>query len=154
LTVPLERNLPLIAVLAGVPHPSEADPDRRLSTEDARTIAANIYYRRLASAGRRYGTPEAYDSPGEIAEVAGVADQGELSESLLRGISSLISTRGSVFSIYTIGQSLQQTRNHDLRVTGEQRQRTMLEAVRQRDPVTGLTTKINFRNVSHGDLYP
>lgn len=150
----LERNLPLIAVLAGVPNPSETDSARLLSTADAREIAASIYHRRLATAGKNYGYAAAYDSPGEIAEIAGVADQGELSEAILRGIASLITTRGSVFSIYTIGQSLQQTRSHELHVTGEQRQRTMLEALRELDPATGLATQVKFRKVSHGDLYP
>jgi len=150
----LERNLPLIAVLAGVPNPSNTDPDRLLGMADARTIAANIYYRRLADGGRSYGYATAYDSPGEIAEIAGVADQGELSESVLRGIASLITTRGSVFNIYTIGQSLKQSRSHELRVTGEQRQRTMLEALRQLDPASGLATQVKFRKVNHGDLYP
>ncbi|MEZ0387028.1 MAG: hypothetical protein ACAI34_08185, partial [Verrucomicrobium sp.] len=150
----LERNLPLIAVLAGVPNPSETDPARLLTTTDARAIADSIYHRRLATAGKNYGYAAGYDSPGEIAEIAGVADQGELSEAVLRSIASLITTRGSVFSIYTIGQSLQQTRSHELRVTGEQRQRTMLEALRELDPATGLATQVKFRKVSHGDLYP
>ncbi|TLD70696.1 hypothetical protein FEM03_10305 [Phragmitibacter flavus] len=150
----LERNLPLIALLAGVPNPSETDEDRLLTTEQARTIAENIYFRRLASGGKNYGYAGAYDSPGEIAEIEGVADQGELSESVLRGIASLVTTRGSVISIYTIGQSLQQTRSRELMVTGEQRQRTMLEALRELDPTTGLATQVRFRKVGHNDLYP
>lgn len=150
----LERDLPLMAVLAGVPNPSETEPDRLLSMADARKIAANIYYRRLADEGKSYGYAAAYDSPGEIAEIAGVADQGELSEAVLRGVASLISTRGSVFSIYTIGQSLQQTRGHELLVTGEQRQRTMLEALRQLDAATGEAMQVKFRKVGHSDLYP
>lgn len=150
----LERNLPLIAVLSGVPNPSEADPDRLLNTEDAKATAASIYHRKLATGGKRYGHPDVYDSPGEIAEIAGVADQGELSESILRNIASLITTRGSVFTIYTIGQSLDQTRSQDLRVTGEQRHRTTLEALRHLDPVTGQATRIQFRKTGHTDLYP
>ncbi|WP_038164400.1 hypothetical protein [Verrucomicrobium sp. BvORR106] len=128
---PLERRLPLVALLAGVPYPTPTDPNAILTTAKAQDIASNIYFRTLADAsnfkGKTYGKADTYDSPGEVVEIKGVADEGEESEAVVRGIANLITSRGGVFTIYTIGQALNESRNGTLRITAEQRQQVMLE---------------------------
>jgi hypothetical protein len=149
-TSPLERSLPLVALLTGVAAPTSTNASETISIAKARAIARNIYNRTLATKGKKYGYAEAYDSPGEIVEIAGVADGGEESEAVVRGIANLVSTRGSVFMVYSIGQALKQTRNGSLVITAESRQQTMLE--RYADPsATGVT---RFRRLEYQPLTP
>src|SRR5690606_9827836 len=97
--------------------------------EEARTLARNIYERRLALKGKAYGSINfpCYESPGEVAEIKGIADEGEESEELIREIANLITARGNTFAVYSIGQALQQTPDGRLNVTAEQRQHVLLE---------------------------
>jgi hypothetical protein len=141
----LTRIAPLKALLTGVTNNGNAT----LTAVEATTIATNIYNRTLSPGkGKTYGFAGGYDSPGEIAEIAGVADGGEASEEVMRGIANLISARGSVFTVSTIGQSLKQTPANTLVITGEQRQQVMLEGY----PDTASTTK--YRPVSVRTLTP
>ena len=148
---PLERRLPLVALLAGVPNPTTADPNAVITTTKAQEIANNIYFRTLANKsnakGKVYGKDDTYDSPGEVVEIEGVADEGEESEAVVRGISNLITSRGGVFTIYTVGQALNESRNGTLRITAEQRQQVMLERFQ-----SGSTVK--FRKVCSQTLTP
>lgn len=150
---PLERRLPLVALLSGVPNNSK-DPTSVISIAKAREIARHIYNRDLANNGtrngKRYGYAEAYDSPGEIVEIAGVADGGEETEAVVRGIANLLTTRGSVYTVYTVGQTLKQTRNGALVVTAESRQQTMLE--RYTDSTA--PDKVRFRRIEHQPVTP
>jgi len=166
-TPALERRTPLVAALLGVPKDAAGTP---VSATDAQTIASNIYFRTLSppgpdgkTKGKSYGYANAYDSPGEVVEIKGVADSGEESEAVVRGLSNLICSRGGVFTVYSIGQSLQQTRKGDtLIITGEHRQQVMLE--RYQLPTTSTTTgsgvtsaaapQVRFRKVSYQDLTP
>ena len=152
-THPLERQLPLVALLSGAPKDS-TNPTATISIAKAREIAKNIYHRTLARNGNRigkyYGYRDAYDSPGEIVEIAGVADGGEESEAVMRSIANLITTRGSVYTIYTVGQTLKQTRNGMLNVTAESRQQTMLE----RYTDTTAPDKVRFRRIEYQPVTP
>lgn len=129
----MARDRGLVALLNGT---------RRLATpDDAKTVAQRIYDRKLASAGgnqgKIYGYPwktsvgindsNAFDTPGEICEIEGVADGGEESEDLVREIASLVTARGNVFGVYTIGQALKQTPDGKLIVNAEQRQHAIVE---------------------------
>ena len=156
------RTDPLAAVLFGC-RKSTLNNDR-LSLTDAQMIAKAIYDRKLAKGsalpkGKLYpssGPPNAvYESPGEVAEIEGVADKGEESEELVREIANLITARGNVFSIYTVGQSLKQTPAGKLIVTGEQRQQAMVERF-LRDKGTATTTddEIGLRTVYFRNLMP
>jgi len=118
----LERIYPLKAVLEGIPTNGGT-----LSAAQAETIARNISSHTLAANGKAYGNTNIYDSPGEVVEIAGVADGGEASEAVVRGIANIITSRGNVFSVYTIGQSLKQTPDGRLLVNGEQRIQAMVE---------------------------
>lgn len=144
----LIREDPLTAVLFKCRKDSR-DPSQTVTMEEARTIAKNIYLRKLAPsngplpAGKQYGALgalECYESPGEVAEIAGVADRGEASEELLREIANLITARGNTFSVYTIGQSLLQTKAGKLVVTGEQRQHAVVERYTESDGQTRIGT--------------
>jgi hypothetical protein len=125
----LERILPLAAVLQGCGNDS-SDPSSKVTAAEALTLAGNIYRRVLADGspnGKSYGYVSGYDSAAEIVEIKGIADGGEKSEALYREVSNLITARGNVFSIYAIGQAIQQTPDGRLLVTAEQRTRTILE---------------------------
>ena len=125
----LERILPLAAVLQGCGNDS-SDPSSKVTAAQALTLAGNIYRRVLADGspnGKSYGYVSGYDSAAEIVEIKGIADGGEKSEALYREVSNLITARGNVFSIYAIGQAIQQTPDGRLLVTAEQRTRTILE---------------------------
>lgn len=118
----LERTRPIAALLQGAQKGSS--PADKLSAAEAQTIASNIYHRTLAAKGKSYGWADAYDSPGEIVEIAGIADAGEESEELVRSLANLVTARSNVFSVYTIAQSLNPVSG---RVTGEQRTQFMIE---------------------------
>ncbi|MEZ0275781.1 MAG: hypothetical protein ACAH88_12820, partial [Roseimicrobium sp.] len=100
---PLERRRPLVALLTGV---TKDAAGTQLTTAEAETLANNIYFREFVDPTKKYGRADTYDSPGEVVEIEGVADKGEESEAVVRGIANLICARGSVFNVYTIGQSL------------------------------------------------
>jgi hypothetical protein len=148
---PLERRRPLVALLTGV---TKDAAGTQLTTHEAEDIASNIYFRTFATTkfGKSYGSPTTYDSPGEVVEVEGVADKGEESEAVVRGIANLICARGSVFNVYTIGQSLTQTRGGELKVTAEQRQLTLIERY-DRD-VNPTVADIHFRKAAFQHLNP
>ena len=156
----LVRDRGLVALLTGAQHLK--------SPADAEKIATNIYNRTLASGanpGKIYGYPwhavtgaeasNAFDTPGEICEIKGVADGGEKSENLVREIASLVTARGSVFSIYTIGQALKQTPQGRLIVTGEQRQQAIIERyIDNRGTPESTDDEVRFRSIYFRTLTP
>lgn len=50
-----------------------------------------------------------YRSAGELAEIQGIADRGEASESVIRDMASLATVQGNVFRVFSVGQTLKQT---------------------------------------------
>ncbi len=154
---PLQRITPLVALLTGVPKDLTGTA---ITATEAKTIAQNIYNHTLATKGKSYPGSSTlatvYDSPGEVVEISGVADKGEESEAVIRGIANLITARGSVFTIYSIGQSLQQTRTGGLRVTAEQRHQTMLERYESTTTSSSIQSpsSIRFRKVAFQNLSP
>ncbi|WP_009965433.1 hypothetical protein [Verrucomicrobium spinosum] len=166
-TLPFEnltRSQALVALLTGA---------NGMTLEKATEIAGNIYRRELSplnnrlgkSFGKSYGFPwkaapvatdaNAYDIPWEICEVKGVADEGEASESLVREIGSLITSRGGVFTVYTVGQAMKQTSSGQLTVTAEQRQQVMLERyVTNRGTANAADDEVRFRVVYSRNLTP
>ncbi len=65
--------------------------------------------------------------PGNIVEFAGISDEGEASEARLSGILDLATTRGSIFTIYSVGQRVIQTSTGKLIPKGEASQLSMVE---------------------------
>lgn len=147
----LARTRPLAAVLQGCAFDSASSAT--LNASQAQTIAWNIYERVLATGGKQYGYEAGYDSPGEVAEISGIADKGEQSEELIRQIANLVTTRGNVFSIYSIGQAIQQTPNGKLVVTGEQRLQSMVERYLAAD-VGANENPVHFATVYFRSLIP
>jgi hypothetical protein len=156
----MTRDRGLVALLTGT---------RLLpNVEQAQVVATNISQRTLATGpnpGKVFGYPwkanpsptetNTFDTPGEICEIKGVADGGEESEDLIREISSLVTARGGVFSVYTVGQSLKQTPQGKLVVTAEQRQQATIERyVENRGTPDSIDDEIRFRTVYYRNLTP
>jgi len=150
----LERRQSIAALLLGVQKNRAGEiisSGGATTIGSAENIAQNIYFQVLADNGKRYGYMSGYDSPGEVVEIKGVADGGEESEAVVRGIANLLSTRGGVYTVFSIGQTLQQTRSgDDLVITGEYRQQTMLE--RYND--TANSNQITVRRLSYTPITP
>jgi hypothetical protein len=146
----MARTLPLSAVLLG----ASTNTTGTVSATAAPLLASNIYYRvysplntATGAYGKQYGYATAYDSPGEVIEAQGIGDQGEAGEALVRDIANLITARGNVFSVYTVGQSLKQNPSGTLSVTGEQRLQAMVERYLSTSGVIKFRT-VFFRNLT------
>ncbi len=153
----MERITPLAAVFLGASKDWQ-NPNDTVTTEEAFALAGNIYAGTLADGaikGQQYGRTDAYDSPGEIVEIKGVADNGEASEELVRQIANLITARGNVFSIYSVGQALKQTPNGELVVTAEQRQHVIVERyLLNKGTADTADDSVAIRTVYFRDLMP
>ncbi len=154
----LTNPKPLEAMLVGA-H-LDATATNRVTSAQAKTIAQAIVDHTLATTGTSYGTGPAasiYWTPGQLAEIQGVADKGEASEALLKDIVNLATTRGNVFSIYSVGQSITQLASGKIIVSGERRFQTMVERWIDGTGITGTvipTTAVSYRtrfsrDVSH-----
>lgn len=104
------RETPLRAVFQDNPHwiTTQIDP-----------VLTNIIDRTLAVSGKSYGGTNGLASVGELAEIQGIADSGEASETALLGIADLASVQGNVFRVFSMGQSVQQTPSGQLVVQAE-----------------------------------
>ena len=140
----LPRTAPLAAVLQNNTYDSSMS--NTLGAASARTIAGNIFNQTLAAGGKQYGYAAGYDSPGEVVEIKGIADGGEKSEELVRQIMNLVTARGNVFGVYTIGQAIKQTPSGTLNVTAQQRVQAMVE--RYSDNTGVHFAPVYFRNLS------
>ena len=147
----ITRTQPLAAVLQGCTY--DCSTSAKLTSGSAAALAQNIYNATLGTGGKQYGYQGGYDSPGEVVEIKGIADQGENSEELVRQIANLITTRGNVFSVYSIGQALKQTPNGRILVTGEQRLQAMVERIEYTDPADS-KRKVRFAPVYFRNLTP
>jgi hypothetical protein len=85
-------------------------------------------------------------SAGQLAEIQGIGDQGEAGESVLRGVASLATPRGSVFSIYSKAQALDVVNGRAI-VNGEKMVRVMVERFYDGNTV-------RFRVVHWSQIYP
>ena len=174
---PLIRPPPLTALLFGATNymtttntitktgtPPAANVIYTNTLATAVTLASNIVVGvPSAKGGVPYGTnivstgANLYFTPGAVTEVAGVADgsvtgsSGEGSEALVRELASTAATRGSVFSIYSVGQALKQNpKDGTLIVLGERRKRLITERV----VTAGTTTSVVFRPVYSENIQP
>ena len=93
--------------------------------------AANVGQMTMAANGTNYGLP-AFASPGELAEVQGIADGGEATEANLRSVVDLSTAHGSTFRVFSIGQIVKQTPTGVLILESEQYK----EAIICQDSVT------------------
>ena len=153
------RDRALVGLLTGTGSASLLTPT------NAGPIAQNIAAQTLVSqtatlTPKKYGamglaTNPAYDTPGELCEIKQIGDNGESGEDLVRQILSIVCTRGDVFSVYTIGQTLLQNSSGKLIVTAEQRQQSMVERyVANRNTATAQDDQVRFRTVYVRNLTP
>lgn len=112
------KTLPLKALFHGKTNTS-------LSSQAA---AENISHHVLASGGRTLGNTDFFKSPGELAEINGIADSGEKSEQNLLSSVDLATVRSEVFRVYCVGQSVQQTPTGDLTVNASKSLDVLLES--------------------------
>lgn len=141
----MQRILPLAAVFQGCAYDSGVSD--ALTSASAQAIATAIVTGSVAASGTLYNFPNGYYSPGEIAEIAGVADKGESSEELVRQVSNLITARGNIFTIYSVGEAVKQTPDGRLVTVGQRRLQSMIE--RYVDPATG---DVRFRTIYYRNL--
>ena len=151
---PITRSAPLAAVFRDA-RTDSTDATKVVDAAMAEQLALNVVRHQLSTggsgipAGKEYGYAGVFDSPGEIVEIAGIADGGEKSEQLIRDVASLLTTRGNVFGVYSIGETLKQTPAGDLTVTATKRLHAIVE--RYRDPTT---SEVRFRDIYYRDLTP
>lgn len=134
---------PLVGVFLGV-----TKNGAPLKLAQAQSIAENIRNHDMQVSFPASGTnPRLYHSPGAVIEVNGVADTGESSEDVVRQVANQLTTRGNVFSVYAIGQSLRQTPDGRLVMLAEQRTQSFVERVMNSDG-TLFTRKIYQRKLN------
>lgn len=107
-----------------------------LTDAAAAGLADNILNQTLATGPKTLGTAfgptdftgaKLYPMPGEICEVKGIADTGEASEAFARGLVGRLTTQSNVFSVFAVGEKIQQLPNGIIKVTGQTQTRSLLE---------------------------
>lgn len=109
---------------------------------------ANVKNVQLLGGGNfgRSGDFTNFVSAGQLAEIQGIGDQGEAGESVIRGVASLATSRGSVFSIYSKAQAIDVVNGRAI-VNGEKMVRAMIERYFDGDG-------IRFRVIHWSQIYP
>lgn len=138
LSQPVKRTTPLVAALR--------NDLSSIASAEATAAADSIVVGELAAgsnAGRAFGPSEFQDArmyftPGQLSEIKNVADSGEASEARLRTMLPYLTSRSSVFSVFSVGQKITQLRNGQIRVLGESRSQSLLE--RRNGSVSVLST--------------
>ncbi len=120
------RTLPLQALFQNTTNLLKGSVN---TTSQAQSLVSNIVNHTLATNGLAYANTNVYYTPAQIAEISGVADGGEASEEQVREVVGVATTRGNVFSLYAVGQALQQDNFGVLHVLSERRYHKMMEAV-------------------------
>jgi pSer/pThr/pTyr-binding forkhead associated (FHA) protein len=80
-------------------------------------------------------------------EIQGIADRDKRSEELVCEIANLITARSNTFSVYAIGQALEQTPDGRLTVSAEQRQHALIERYSIGDSREVRLRTVYFRNL-------
>ncbi len=156
---PISRPAPLAAVFRDA-RTDSTDPSKIVDAATADQLARNVLGHTLSNGdrgippGQEYGYAGVFDSPGEIVEIAGIADGGEKSEQLIRDVASLLTTRGNVFGVYSIGETLKQTPAGDLTVAATKRLHAIVERYVDPDPTVPSAEKVKFRDIYYQDLTP
>jgi len=138
----LKRPLPLEAVFH-----QASNGTANLTDVEARALVLSISRKVLAAGGSFYGL-DRYITSGQICEIEGIADSGEVSEALVRNTLDLLTPRSGVFSIYSVGQSIRVTSDGTIQVLGERRKRSVVERF---ESATG---EIGFRSIFSETLNP
>lgn len=130
----LKRPLPLEAVFD-----QTSNGTATLTGVEAKGLVLNASQKVLGAGGSFYEL-DRFISPGQIAEIKGMADSGELSETLVRNTVDLLTSRTGVFSIYSVGQSIRQSPNGAIKALGERRDRVVVERTQSSTGETSFRT--------------
>ncbi len=125
----LTRKAPLRAVLLSAkPSLTAADADSLADNILNHTVAAGTLTtsQGLAFGPTNFTAEKLYGMPGEICEISGLAP-GEEDEYVVQNLLAYLTTRSNVFSVFSVGQKIQQLPNGRILVLGESRTRTLLE---------------------------
>lgn len=106
------RTAPLTALF------KDLDINPAFTSTEMEQAVRNIADRNYSSGSTAIAT-ECYVSSGELAEVEGLADEGESSERRLAGVVDLATTQSSTFRVYSLGQAITQTPGGELVVDAE-----------------------------------
>jgi hypothetical protein len=126
-TAQVTRNAPLRSIIRGL--------KPALTDTQAGALADNILNQTLAAGanpGVAFGpaaftAEKLYPMTGQICEIMGLADSGEESEDLVRGLAGFLTAQSNVYSVFSVGQKIQQLPGGKIKVLGESRTRTLLE---------------------------
>lgn len=99
-----------------------------LTSGDTSTNLKAIMFHTLASKGREFGDTNFYKSTGELSEIEGLADGGEVTETNLFSLVGLATVRSGVFRVFAIGQSIKVTPKGDLIINSTKSVETTIEA--------------------------
>ena len=102
---PLQRWQPLQAVFQNISAQATVAPNATSPSP----IVSNILNHTLASSGVDFGASNEYDYPGEVCEIAGVADTGASDwdkEEIVRYTASNLTTKSNVFSVWGVAQTV------------------------------------------------
>ncbi len=126
------RALPLHALLQGVTNSLGV-------AVDAGTISTNIATRVFAANGKNYTGQPYYEYPSELCEIAGLGDQGEEGEAVLRQFIDTTTLQGNVYRVYSLGQAIQQTPSGALLAQSERYVEAFIERYQVRSGATSTT---------------
>ena len=129
----ISREQPLRAVIQGADGDATTEQVNETTAEilgfdgTAATLATGS-----TTTGAAFGTTAftqngLFAMPAAVCEVRGIADGGEESEALVRGLVGFLTTQSNVFSVYSVGQKIQQLPNGTIKILGESRNRSLLE---------------------------
>jgi hypothetical protein len=130
---PISRTAPLRAVIqASDPALSEeavTDMASAIQNFDGTTadLASGTFTTGLAFGPSNFTAAGLFSMPAAVCEVKGVADTGEESEAVVRGMIGFLTNRSNVFSVFAVGQKILQLPNGTIRVLGESRTRNLIE---------------------------
>jgi hypothetical protein len=154
----LTRSKPIEAVFLGsytdVLHSTTVSTSS--STVKTSDYSSALISRTLATAVAGTGYRNTFGSlpflsRGEIAEIANVSDRGEESEVRLYGTVDLLTTRSSMFRVYSVGQAIRQSpvSPYSITVQGERRTMRLIERAVIVNTTSGAVT-VQFNTVYSG----
>lgn len=129
----VSRTAPLRAVIQaaapGLPETAVTNMAAAIQDFDGTSadLASGTMTTGLAFGPTNFTAQGLFSLPGSVCEVKGVADSGEASEAVVRGMIGFLTDRSNVFSVFAIGQKIQQLPNGTIKVLGESRTRSLLE---------------------------
>ena len=124
----MTRDAPLRAIIRSLkPGLSDADSDVLIKNIHNQTLATGATTTGAAFGPVAFTNEHLYPMTGGISEITGLADSGEASEELVQGMVGFLTPQSNVFSVFSVGQKIQQLPTGKIKILGESRIRTLLE---------------------------